>query len=191
MGAVGDKAVDVSQAAQELVGGELTKAAMRGVARAVADAVEIGPSSHAGVDYRREMVAVLAAPRAARGRRAGRRRGPRDQRTPAMSRHQVSIEINGRFTEAWVDPNLSLLELLRDEGAATEVKLGCGEGVCGTCTVLLDGEPVNSCLMFAVQADGSKVTTVRGLAPRGRVSPAPAGASWTTPGRSAASARPG
>src|SRR5689334_24067573 len=79
-----------------------------------------------------------------------------------MSRHQVSIDINGRHTEAWVDPNLSLLELLRDEGAATEVKLGCGEGVCGTCTVLLDGEPVNSCLMFAVQADGSKVTTVRG-----------------------------
>ena len=61
VGAVGDKAVDVSQAAQELVGGELTEAAMRGVARAVADAIEIGPSSHAGVDYRREMVAVLAA----------------------------------------------------------------------------------------------------------------------------------
>src|SRR5690242_11452394 len=88
-----------------------------------------------------------------------------------MSRHQVSIEINGRRTEAWVDPNLSLLELLRDEGAATEVKLGCGEGVCGTCTVLLDGEPVNSCLMFAVQADGSKVTTVRGLAPEGELHP--------------------
>ena len=88
-----------------------------------------------------------------------------------MSRHQVSIEINGRFTEAWVDPNLSLLELLRDEGAATEVKLGCGEGVCGTCTVLLDGEPVNSCLMFAVQAEGSKVTTVRGLAPEGEFHP--------------------
>ena len=88
-----------------------------------------------------------------------------------MSRHQVSIEVNGRPTEAWVDPNLSLLELLRDEGAATEVKLGCGEGVCGTCTVLLDGEPVNSCLMFAVQADGTKITTVRGLAAEGELHP--------------------
>jgi aerobic carbon-monoxide dehydrogenase small subunit len=88
-----------------------------------------------------------------------------------MSKHQISLEVNGRPTEAWVDPNLSLLELLRDEGAATEVKLGCGEGVCGTCTVLLDGEPVNSCLMFAVQADGCKVTTVRGLAPEGELHP--------------------
>ena len=88
-----------------------------------------------------------------------------------MSRHQVSIEINGRPAEVWVEPNLSLLELLRDEGAATEVKLGCGEGVCGTCTVLLDGDPVNSCLMFAVQADGSKITTVRGLAPAGELHP--------------------
>ena len=88
-----------------------------------------------------------------------------------MSKHQISLEVNGRPTEASVDPNLSLLELLRDEGAATEVKLGCGEGVCGTCTVLLDGEPVNSCLMFAVQADGCKVTTVRGLAPEGELHP--------------------
>jgi carbon-monoxide dehydrogenase small subunit len=88
-----------------------------------------------------------------------------------MSRRQVSIEVNGRPTEVWVEPNLSLLELLRDEGAATEVKLGCGEGVCGTCTVLLDGEPVNSCLMFAVQADGGKITTVRGLAPAGELHP--------------------
>ncbi len=88
-----------------------------------------------------------------------------------MSKHQISLEVNGRSTEAWVDPNLSLLELLRDEGAATEVKLGCGEGVCGTCTVLLDGEPVNSCLMFAVQADGCEVTTVRGLAPEGELHP--------------------
>ena len=72
VGAVGDKAVDMSQAAQELIGGELTPAATDQVGRAVADDVEIGPSSHAGVDYRREMVAVLTG-RALReaARRAG------------------------------------------------------------------------------------------------------------------------
>jgi carbon-monoxide dehydrogenase small subunit len=88
-----------------------------------------------------------------------------------MSKHQISLEVNGRSTEAWVDPNLSLLELLRDEGAATEVKLGCGEGVCGTCTVLLDGEPVKSCTILAVQADGARITTVEGLEQNGKLHP--------------------
>ncbi|MGP0033476.1 MAG: (2Fe-2S)-binding protein [Solirubrobacteraceae bacterium] len=83
------------------------------------------------------------------------------------TRHTISVTINGRPTELGVSPNLSLLELLRTEAGAPEVKLGCGEGVCGTCTVLLDGEPVNACLMFAVQADGCELTTVRGLAADG------------------------
>jgi aerobic carbon-monoxide dehydrogenase small subunit len=87
----------------------------------------------------------------------------------AISRRPVSLQINGRATELWVAPNLSLLELLRTEAGSPEVKLGCGEGVCGTCTVLLDGEPVNACLMFAVQADGCEVTTVRGLAADGEL----------------------
>jgi carbon-monoxide dehydrogenase small subunit len=86
-------------------------------------------------------------------------------------RQTVSIRINGRETEAWVAPNISLLELLRGEGGAPDVKLGCGEGVCGTCTVLLDGEPINACLVFAVQADGREVTTVRGLAADGELHP--------------------
>jgi carbon-monoxide dehydrogenase small subunit len=73
------------------------------------------------------------------------------------------MQLNGRPVEVWVSPEQSLLEVLRTEAGATDVKLGCGEGVCGTCTVLLDGEPVNACLMFAVQAEGASVTTVRGL----------------------------
>ena len=85
------------------------------------------------------------------------------------TRHTISVTINGRPTELAVSPNLSLLELLRAEAGAPEVKLGCGEGVCGTCTVLLDGEPVNACLMFAVQADGCEITTVRGLAADGEL----------------------
>jgi carbon-monoxide dehydrogenase small subunit len=87
------------------------------------------------------------------------------------TRTAISLEVNGRATEAWVSPNQSLLEVLRSEAGATDVKLGCGEGVCGTCAVLLDGEPVNACLVFAVQADGARVTTVRGLAPDGELHP--------------------
>jgi carbon-monoxide dehydrogenase small subunit len=88
-----------------------------------------------------------------------------------IERQLVSICINGRDTEAWIAPNISLLELLRGEGGAPDVKLGCGEGVCGTCTVLLDGEPSNACLVFAVQADGRAVTTVQGLAADGELHP--------------------
>jgi carbon-monoxide dehydrogenase small subunit len=76
---------------------------------------------------------------------------------------QVVLTVNGRVEEAWVWPNQNLLHVLRDELGHTEVKYGCGEGVCGTCTVLLDGASVNSCLLFAVQADGRTVTTVKGL----------------------------
>jgi len=83
--------------------------------------------------------------------------------------HFISVTINGRPTGFGVSANLSLLELLRNDGGCPEVKLGCGEGVCGTCTVLLDGEPVNACLVFAVQADGCDVTTVRGLAADGEL----------------------
>ena len=83
--------------------------------------------------------------------------------------HAITVTINGRPTTFGVTPNLSLLELLRTDGGSPEVKLGCGEGVCGTCTVLLDGEPINACLMFAVQADGCEITTVRGLAGDGEL----------------------
>jgi carbon-monoxide dehydrogenase small subunit len=88
-----------------------------------------------------------------------------------MSKHDISLHLNGHLVQAAVEPNISLLELLRTEAGATEVKLGCGEGVCGTCTVLLDGEPVNSCLVFAVQAEGHELTTVRGLAGDGELHP--------------------
>jgi aerobic carbon-monoxide dehydrogenase small subunit len=79
------------------------------------------------------------------------------------SKGAISMHLNGRPVEVWASPEQSLLDVLRTEAGATEVKLGCGEGVCGTCTVLLDGEPVNACLMFAIQAEGATVTTVRGL----------------------------
>jgi carbon-monoxide dehydrogenase small subunit len=81
-----------------------------------------------------------------------------------MSRN-VSIEINGRVVVGDVDPRLLLADFIRDNAALTGTHLGCEHGVCGACTVQLDGQPVRSCLMFAVQANGHRVATVEGMAP--------------------------
>ena len=75
----------------------------------------------------------------------------------------ITVTVNGRPVETAPEPRTTLAELLRDELGLTGTKLGCEHGVCGTCTVLLDGAPVRSCLMLAVQAEGCEVTTVEGL----------------------------
>ncbi len=77
-------------------------------------------------------------------------------------KHQLDFKVNGKKVSAEVKPNVTLLHLLRDLGY-TEVKSGCEKGDCGTCAVLLDGEPVNSCLTLALQAQGKDVTTVKGM----------------------------
>jgi carbon-monoxide dehydrogenase small subunit len=77
---------------------------------------------------------------------------------------QVSFSVNGRREQIDVEPRRTLADALRDDLGLTGTHLGCEQGVCGACTVLLDGEPVRSCLMLAVQADGSSLTTVEGLA---------------------------
>jgi aerobic carbon-monoxide dehydrogenase small subunit len=80
-----------------------------------------------------------------------------------MTRRQVVLSVNGSDHEVWVLPSDTLLDVLHDELGMADVRYGCGEGVCGTCTVLLDGELVNGCLTLAVQAAGREVTTLRGL----------------------------
>jgi len=70
-----------------------------------------------------------------------------------------------------VEPRLLLSDFLRQDLRLTGTHVGCEHGVCGACTVLLEGEPVRSCLMFAVQADGHAITTVEGLAPNGTLHP--------------------
>ena len=81
-------------------------------------------------------------------------------------RMTVRVTVNGREFERWVEPRMTLVDLLRDELALTGTHVGCEHGVCGACSVLLDGEPVRSCCLFAVQVDGMTITTVEGLAPR-------------------------
>ncbi len=75
----------------------------------------------------------------------------------------VATTINGRPTEFTVRPNQTLLELLRDNLSLSGTVEGCGVGVCGSCTVLVDERPVSSCLMLAVNAEGKKITTIEGL----------------------------
>jgi len=75
------------------------------------------------------------------------------------------VTVNGIQYERDVEPRLLLSDFLRQELGLTGTHVGCEHGVCGACTILLDGEPVRSCLMLAVQADGAQVTTVEGLAP--------------------------
>ena len=77
---------------------------------------------------------------------------------------QVSFTVNGHRERIDVEPRRTLADALRDDLGLTGTHLGCEQGVCGACTVLLDGEPVRSCLMLAVQADGCSLTTVEGLA---------------------------
>jgi carbon-monoxide dehydrogenase small subunit len=78
--------------------------------------------------------------------------------------YRISIEVNGRVRESEIPARLTLVDWLREELHLTGTHVGCEHGICGACSVLLDGEPVRACLMFTVQADGHRVTTVEGLA---------------------------
>lgn len=81
-----------------------------------------------------------------------------------MSEHRIELVVNGRRHAATVDARVSLGEVLREDLGYTGTHLACEHGVCGACTVRLDGQAVRSCLMLAVQADGCAVTTIEGLA---------------------------
>lgn len=75
----------------------------------------------------------------------------------------ISLIVNGRTITATGSGHMTLLRWLRDEAGVTDPKYGCGEGICGACTVLVDGEPVSSCIVLAAQVDGAEVTTAAGL----------------------------
>ncbi|MDO9439954.1 MAG: (2Fe-2S)-binding protein [Beijerinckiaceae bacterium] len=81
-----------------------------------------------------------------------------------MTRHNMTLEVNGRRYDVSVEPRKTLADTLRDDCGLTGTHLGCEHGVCGACTIIVDGETVRSCLMFAVQAEGRAIRTVEGLA---------------------------
>jgi carbon-monoxide dehydrogenase small subunit len=89
-----------------------------------------------------------------------------------MSKHTIELNINGLRHSADVEARVSLSDFLRDDAGYTGVHVGCEHGVCGACTIIVDGKAVRSCLMLAVQANGCEITTVEGLAePDGTLHP--------------------
>ena len=84
--------------------------------------------------------------------------------TDRQAPRQISLTVNGRQYSGTAEPRKLLADFLREDLSLTGTHLGCEHGVCGACTVLVNGEPVRACLMFAVQADGAEIRTVEGLA---------------------------
>lgn len=87
------------------------------------------------------------------------------------SRIVVELKVNGEEYEVLIPAHLTLLEVLREKLELTGTKEGCGEGVCGSCTVLVDGRPVRSCLTLAAEVQGCNITTIEGLAEDDRLDP--------------------
>ncbi len=81
-----------------------------------------------------------------------------------MAFHKINVTVNGEAEQVVVPSNMTLLRMLRESLALTGTKNGCSAGECGACTVLVDGEPVNSCMVLAVECDGAEIVTVEGLA---------------------------
>jgi carbon-monoxide dehydrogenase small subunit len=88
-----------------------------------------------------------------------------------MAFHRITLTINHEIEIVDVPSNMTLLQLLREKLVLTGTKNGCSAGECGACTVLLNGEPVNSCLVLAAECDGAQITTVEGLAHNRHLSP--------------------
>ena len=88
-----------------------------------------------------------------------------------MSIHRINLKVNGTYEVADVPSNWTLLQMLRDKLAITGTKNGCMAGECGACTVILNGEPVNSCMVLAAECDEAEVLTVEGLAHDGKLDP--------------------
>jgi carbon-monoxide dehydrogenase small subunit len=86
-------------------------------------------------------------------------------------KHDISFTVNGEPYTLTVESHHTLLRMLREQLVLTGTKNGCSEGECGACTVLLGGEPVNACLVLAVEVDGQAIVTVEGLADNGRLAP--------------------
>jgi carbon-monoxide dehydrogenase small subunit len=88
-----------------------------------------------------------------------------------MAFHRITLTVNGETELVDVPSNMTLLQMLREKLVLTGTKNGCAAGECGACTVILNGEPVNSCMVLAVECDGAQITTVEGLSHDGQLDP--------------------
>jgi carbon-monoxide dehydrogenase small subunit len=89
----------------------------------------------------------------------------------SVEKKKIQLTVNGKAVEAVVEPRMSLADFLREELRLTGTHLGCEHGVCGACTILVDGDAARACLMFAIQAEGASITTVEGITPEGGLNP--------------------
>jgi aerobic-type carbon monoxide dehydrogenase small subunit (CoxS/CutS family) len=87
------------------------------------------------------------------------------------AKRSITVIVNGECLTGEAEPRMLLADFLRDELRRTGTHVGCEHGVCGTCTVIIDGDAARSCLMFAVQADGAEISTIEGLATNGEMHP--------------------
>jgi carbon-monoxide dehydrogenase small subunit len=88
-----------------------------------------------------------------------------------MAFHTINVTINNEAEQVVVPSNMTLMQMLREKVALTGTKNGCSAGECGACTVMMNGEPVNSCMVLAVECDGARIVTVEGLAGDKRLDP--------------------
>jgi carbon-monoxide dehydrogenase small subunit len=88
-----------------------------------------------------------------------------------MALHRITLTVNGSTERVDVPSNMTLLQMLREQLVLTGTKNGCAAGECGACTVIMNGEPVNSCMVLAVECDGAEITTVEGLVHDGQLDP--------------------
>ena len=88
-----------------------------------------------------------------------------------MNKKLIELKINGDVHEVAIDPRRTLVEVLREDLDLTGTKESCGDGDCGACTVLMDGKPVNGCLVLALEAQGKDITTIEGIASNGKLHP--------------------
>ena len=107
-----------------------------------------------------------------------------------MTSRTIRLDVNGVSRSVTVEPRRTLADVLREDLALTGTHVGCEHGVCGACTVLWNGEPVRSCLLFAIQLDGASLTTVEGLADGERLHPIQE-AFWATHGLQCGFCTPG
>jgi len=182
LGAVAPTPLRARQAESILEGQELSETLIEEAASIAA--TEIAPISdlRATAEYRRDVSRVLvrralleAWRRAEKDRDYGRVNGEKVEEPVEYIRVSpqavgglveegyIGLKVNGRSEQVKVKPQLRLVDVLRDQLGLIGTKLGCDTGECGSCTVLLDGQPVNACLMLAVQAQGKEVTTIEGL----------------------------
>jgi len=177
VGGAAERPLRLATAEQALTGARLTPDAIRdAVTEALADITPMA-DLHASADYRRRVATSLAmraiadAQEDAKARPVGwveRQRNPSSDaalRDDGFRSAQPILRVNGETHAIDVEPRMTLLDCLRDKLGLTGAHTGCEHGVCGACTVLIDGVAVRSCLMFAVQADGHAITTIEGLSP--------------------------